>query len=522
MTRIQSISRSISALLNRVADLLDRSPGLCVLLLLAATAPYIFLKAASNHLTCDEVYTLRIAQKPTLHEMISISRRIDLHPPLHYLAERLALHSHLHFWIAARLPSLLATLGTVVFLFLFTYRRSGALFGLFSATIFWFTPAMDFAWSNRPYALWLFLLILSTFFWQRSHRSLVQSFALFLSVGLMVSDYMFGLACILPLMLAELTRVIRLRRIHWPTWIALIIPSIAGAYYMHQVSDFANNSFARAFLDWSGQAQTMYIDLVSIPLVVAVGCSLVATLLYLENRDHTSAHIPKILPTTPDSAAVTTLAISLFLLPALLAFLSGLRHTQFFPRYGACAAVGLALLLTSALQRYASAPRATVVLATLAIIIGGIVKTNDAPFLVLGPWRAEVLTGVPPLNFENLDPKIPLVIASPTGFTEMNANEPADLLDRTWNLTNRVDAVKYSGSTVFENEATAIQLLGLQGHSGPYADFLATHPQFYMVADYNEPEEWLPRALLVDGAHTQYLGKLAVSYHDNDLYLVTH
>jgi hypothetical protein len=522
MTRIQSTARSISALLNRLANLLDRSPLVCVFILLAATAPYIFVKAASNHLTCDEVYTLRIAQKPTLHEMISVSRRIDLHPPLHYLAERASLATHLPFWIAARFSSLLATLGTVTLLFLFTYRRSGALFGLFSATVFWFTPAMDFAWSNRPYALWLFLLILSTFFWQRSNRSALHAIPLFLSVGLMVSDYMFGLACILPLMLAEGTRTIRQRRIHWPTWIALIVPSIAGAYYMHQVSDFANNSFARAFLDWSGQATTMYIELVAIPLVVAIGCSLVATLLYLESRNHTTADIPVILDTTPDSAAVTTLAISLFLLPALLAFLSGLRHTQFFPRYGACAAVGLALLLTSALQRYASAPRATVVLATLAIIIGSLVKTNDAPFLVMGPWRAEVLTGVPPLNFDNLNPNIPLVIASPTGFTEMNANEPTSLLDRTWNLTDRPDAIKYSGSTVFENEATAIQFLGLQGHSGPYADFLAAHPQFYMVADYNEPEEWLPRALLVDGAHSQYLGKLAVAYHDNDLYLVTH
>jgi hypothetical protein len=515
------IGKFFAESLSALAARMERSTAFCGALLLAATLPCIILKACFSHLTCDEVYTFRIAQQPTLARLFAVSRTIDLHPPLHYLAERAALSTHLPTLLAARLPSILATLGTLLFLFLFSGRRLGFLFGVVSAALFFFMPSFDFAWSNRPYALWLCCLACSMWLWQRAaDRPWPSAPLLFLSLSAMTADYMGGLLCILPFLLAEFVRSRQhpRRPIAWPAWIALALPCICSVLYFHQVASFATNSFAPAFLHWFSTTVDTYTGMLALPGIVLISCVAVALILQAASTSPP--------PGTPANAgsfssAELTLALGLAGLPVLVGTLAAFHRNPFFPRYGACAAVGVAILATWTIHRFAPSARLVAALIAVGLLIGGAVEATTARWPTFSPTRAAAATGVPALHLDRLDPSLPIAIASPAVYTEMSAREPDNLLPRLYYLTDRPFAIHYSGSTVFENESIVAHLLGYRTSTAPLQSFLAAHRSFYLVADYTEPEEWLPRALMVSGARLQYLGKFNSIYHDDDLYLVT-
>jgi len=498
---------------------LDASPALCLILLALTVLPLAVLKAHSTRLTGDEVYTLRIAQQPTIASMLHLSRQIDLHPPLHYLLQRASLATHLPIWLASRAPSILATTLTLALVFLFVARRLGNLFGLLAASILWFTPIIDFAWLNRPYALWLCLLTATAVFYQRAtepRRNPWLPLLLFLAALAMLLDYMAGLACLLPFFLAEAHRTYRRKRLDPALCLALILPCFAAVLYLQPLAAFATNSFVPQYLHSFDTAADIYLATMTQPLAVLAACIFAATVLLSPRPAH-----PEPLTPTPPPAADLLIAISLFALPLLLAAIATIRHTQFFSRYGACGAIGFAFLVPWILLRYVPYPRAVATLMTLALLIAAAVQTSSANFEIFGPWRSFRPMGVTPLTLDRLNPTLPLAIANPGGYTEMNDREPAALLARTFYLYDRESAAKFSGSTVFETEAQTAALMGFHGKTAPLAPFLSSHRQFYLVADYNNTEEWLPRKLLASGATLQYLGKFQSTYADEDLYLVT-
>ncbi len=516
-------------MLSGIAGTLDRHAGLALSLLVLCTLPYAALKALSSLLTCDEVYTLRIAQQPSVAEMLRVSRQIDLHPPLHYFTERLALATHLPLLLAARLPGTLATTGTVCLLFAFTRGRLGSLFAFCAATVFWFSPGLDFAWSNRPYALWLFLLAAACALWQRAggpHRSAWVLPGLFACIAGMIMDYMAGLLCVLPLVAAELVRT-RGRRRDWPLLTALLLPCAGGLLYVRPLHDFSTNTFAPVYMDWAGTTAVLYGSLLQLPACVVAACLLAAALLSWQvpiGADRTLSAKPR--PSLPSAAATLPaeelmLAWSLFLLPLLFACIAAVRHTQFFERYGACGALGVALLAPWCLLRLAPSPRTALALLVLGLPIACAVNISHIPFRNKGHWRSDDVTGVPAKRLDELDSSLPIVVAQPLSYTEMNERESGAVLDRTYYLYDRAAAQQFSGSTIFETMAVTQRLLHYRTKVAPLQPFLAEHPRFYLTADYTHPEAWLVRKLVSSGAVVQYLGKFDSTYAEDDLYFVT-
>jgi len=523
----------IARLLGVLADGLDRRPALCLTIILVTVIPFAVMKSHSTRLTGDEVYTLRIARQPTVSQMVYLSREIDLHPPLHYFTERAALATHLPIWLASRLPSILATALSMVILFFFVARGSGYLFGLFAACIFWFTPALEFAWLNRPYALWLCFLALTTLVYQHATerpRSSWLPFALFLSGSAMVLDYMAGLACLLPFFVAEATRTYRRRKIDFAIWIALILPCSAILLYLAPVSAFAANSFVPSYLHYFGILGNLYAGLMLQPLAILAACVLAAILIFMSNpraqEDFAKPALP--LSAEADTAAGSSSSVSNVLigccilgLPLLLAVIAALRHNQFFSRYGACAAIGFSFLVPAFVFRYVRYSRAVATLMTVALLITAAVQCASANFEIQGIWRVHQAKDAIPLRLDSLDPQLPIVVANAIGYTEMNERESAAVLTRTYYLYDRDSALKFSGSTVFENENKVAALMGFQSKTAPLRPFLAANRQFYMIASFTHPEEWLPRKLAASGATIKYLGKFESTYVDVDLYLVT-
>jgi hypothetical protein len=146
---------------------------------------------------------------------------------------------------------------------------------------------------------------------------------------------------------------------------------------------------------------------------------------------------------------------------------------------------------------------------------------HDAPFRIAGTWRAHELAGIAPRKLDQLDPALPIVVAYPLDYTEMNEREPDAVLDRTYYLYDRAAAREFSGSTVFESMAVTQRLLHYRTKVAPLQTFTHEHRCFYLIADYTHPEAWLPRELMNAGATLTYLGKFESTYDADDLYVVT-
>lgn len=514
---VAKLKEHVPSWLLAVIVQLESRHGLCLALLGVAYWPLALAMAHSHRLYSDELYTYWIAKQPTLHRMVEVSRQIDLHPPLHFLAERASLSLPLPRWLGARLPSLIAGQITLFALFSVGARLRSRMTGLTAAAVFAFTPGLDYSWSNRPYALWLATLALTLWAWQGYHCERTgrkQAFYL-LALGVagtcMTLDYIFGLICLLPFFLAEAVLLWRNRRPTWRLYLALCVPAVAGFTYITQIRSFATNSFAPSYLPSWGSGFEVYGDLVARAGAVLLLCLLIAPLLPVKGKANSESRF---------SGSMLLVSFCLALLPALLLALVAVHHTQWFLRYGACGSIGIAMLGAIAVERWSANARLTGLLLTVAMLFTSLVRMKTDSFDIWGYWRAEQAMGVIPKRIENLDPSTPIVIASATDFTELNDREPARVVGHLYYLTDRRAAQRYSGQTIFEDEKTTAQLLSLPAHVEPLSGFLASHHAFYLVGSYTSPEEWVFRNLMDQGAKITYQGKFLSTVQAEDLYSV--
>lgn len=497
---------------------LDASAWRGVIVLLAAYLPLALLMAHAQQLSADEVYTLRIAQQPTIRQMVQLSREIDLHPPLHFLLEREALKLELPRWLGARLPSLVAGVVGLLAVFAWMRRYYGNLAGVLAGALYLFTPATDYAWSNRPYGLWLALLAVCLLAWDASGeepRRWWWPVLLAVAAAAMVLDYMFGLACLGPLLVAEAVRCYRRGRVDWAVPAALLPAALLGLTYVEQVRSFATNSFSPQYLPSWGMAGAVMADLLLLPVAALAACML-TSMLFEEENEPWWYRMKRAL-----RAEQTVLLSTLALLPLGLLAAAAVHRTQFFERYAACGAVGVSLLLAGAIFRYCKRPRAVATLMVGAVVIGGAVRAAQDPVNLVMPWRGAEAMGLAPRPLASLDPSQPIVVAAAIDFTELNDREPLEVARRLVYLTDRAAAQQFSGETIFETEDRTVALLGLPGRAVPMHRFLEGHARFYVVGDYLTPQEWVLRYLMAHGAHLQYLGKCMTTTVGDDLYEVT-
>lgn len=514
---LSAIERFCGWLLNAIGDVFEEHRSLCWLLLVALYVPLVLIEAHSHLLSNDEIYTVHIAQAPTLGRMLWMSREIDLHPPLHYLLERATLHLDLPRWCAARLPAMGAGLVTTCVIFYFMACRLGNLFGLVSVTIFWFSSVRVFAWEGRPYMLWMCFLSLLLLSWDKAtspRRRPASVLAVFCCSFLMISNHLFGIACLMPFALAEACRCWQRRRPDLVLWLALFAPMLIGPAYFHPVHALGTNGFPTTQMPSLELATNMYIALVdNFYFTISVCFVLVG---YFAQVRAGEEQRPFQLRTEEG-----VLLYSLLLLPLVILVAAAFVHVQFWYRYGACAILAIALLAPWNLYRRLRPTYPFAVLIVLFLIVSSIcAMVSDYPVQGTRSYGYKE-TGRNPIFLSQLDPSLPIVDASPLTFTEMSDREAPAIVDRVFYLTDREAALRYSGYTLFENEEKIRSMLGLSSHTAPLDDFLASHPRFYLIATYTSRHDWLPRALADRGESIHYIGKFVSSYGDDDLYFVT-
>ena len=92
--------------------------------------------AAHRPFWFDELFTLTIANQPSLHDLWhAVTRGFDSAPPFFYLVERLALKVTSNKEVALRLPSILAFPCTLICVFVYAKKRNGELIACLCALL---------------------------------------------------------------------------------------------------------------------------------------------------------------------------------------------------------------------------------------------------------------------------------------------------------------------------------------------------------------------------------------------------
>ncbi|MGH9581650.1 MAG: glycosyltransferase family 39 protein, partial [Bryobacteraceae bacterium] len=211
-----SFEQSLSARWQAVA-----LPILTVLLFAAVVA-----FSGARKMWNDELFTFYIAQAPSLGQMFH-EIRLDLNPPLEYLAVRGSLSVFGSNEYAARLPSMLAFFVASASLYWFMARRLSSAYGVLAVAVLWSTPFLYYATEARPYALVLAFFGIAMLAWvyrAETRRPKAALTVLALAVCGMMFSHFFAVFYLLPLGLAELVRGYRKRKIDFPVWAALIVP----------------------------------------------------------------------------------------------------------------------------------------------------------------------------------------------------------------------------------------------------------------------------------------------------------
>jgi hypothetical protein len=489
----------------------------CLLVLALIYAPLDVIEAHSHLMTNDEIYTWHIAQAPTIHRMLAMAREIDLHPPLHYLLQRWSLKLDLPRWLGSRLPNMIAGLITIFALFRLAAKHFGNTIGMTAAAAFLCSPAIRYAWENRPYMILMCALTLLMWAWdaatapERTWRSVA---AVGLASVMMVSDHLIGVACLAPFAVGEVVRLYRRRRADWVLWLCLFTPSLLGLGLFYQIHHLRTNSFPVQNMPSFMLAWNTYGELLNDFFFAASICIL--ALAFMPHARESPSLRRK-------SLRVEELAMlwALALLPMMTLIAGAILHIQFWRRYGFCAMIGVAILVPWMITYRSRVPKTLSVFIFFALVASVIEKASTEWTVVGAESTGLFQTGRVPMHLQDLDRSLPIVDASPMTYMEMSDREPAEIVSRVFYLTDYKAALRYSGYTLFDNEAKIRQILELRSHTARLREFAAEHPKFYMVAAYPSTDDWLPRKLADSGANVDYLGKFVSSYDNDDIFLVT-
>lgn len=517
--RAERFLRSSQLAAEAMAGWIDRHGLRCVVLMAVLFVPLAVVEAHSHPLLNDEIYTVHIAQAGSLRSMWQMAREIDLHPPLHYMAQRAALALPLPRWLGSRLPSILAGLVVGWSLFWFTAKRLGNLYGMVAVGAFWFGPAVDFAWDNRPYMLWLAflcLLLLARDAALRLYRRWWAVALVALTTLAMVMTHFLGVACVLPFLAAEGVRARQRGRVDWPLAGALALPTLCGMMCFYQLHHMSENAFPPSRMASLGVAAGMYQWIFANTFFAVSLCALLVVLVFgwdgrREGRGRSQWE--------GFNDADLMLLTGLMGLPVLMLAGSLLFHLQFWLRYGVAAIPAVGALVAWAIARRLPMGR----MVAVAFVIASVGFLLDrAATEWQGPGNAGIMDGGRlPISLEGLDPRLPIVAASPMTFVEMSDREPAAVAQRVFYVTDRQAALQYAHYTLFENEGKIRRMLRLPSNTEDLQPFLAEHGRFYVLGEYDRPEVWLLRKLAADGMTLRYLGKAESTYESADLYLVT-
>ena len=337
----------------RVAARIDRHRFAALTLLAAAIVYSIAIRAAAKPFWHDEIFTILLAQLPSLADIWpAMHDGVDLAPPLNMLLTRVV-HAAVGVGpIVTRLVAIFSFLAMMLVLFAFVRRRSNATAALTAALFPILTAAYRHSYEARAYALMMALFALALFAWAeaaagRSRRRNLVLLALALAAGMW--NHYYAALTYVPIVCGEAVRTWRSRRFDGAV-LAAMAASVAASLPMLALAAAAS---AQSATFWSPASldqilETYYFLLepllarrfvvVLLILVVVIGLSFLKKTGKLARPHQIALH---------EIAAI----IVAVLVPAAGVLLGVFVTGVFVPRYGLPGIVGISLAAAFAIPR---------------------------------------------------------------------------------------------------------------------------------------------------------------------------
>lgn len=466
-------------------------PAIAVLVYAAA-----IVFSGARPLWHDELYTFYIAQAPSIGQMLH-EIRLDLNPPLEYLAVHGSMSVFGNSEYAARLPSMVAFFVASGCLYWLVKRRFSPGYGVLAVAVFWSTPFFYYATEARPYALVLAFFGIAMLAWiyraESRHPKTALAVMAVAVCGMMLSHF-FAVFYLLPLGLAELVRDYQRRKIDLPVWAALIFPIAIPFIYLSIMARYEASAFPHSFLARPGTIFYFFHNTLAPEswILLPVICFAVFIAFRRERRTDTS-----LLPNVFEAALIMgMIAIPFAIVAVMIA-----THGSFNTRYAIPTGFAYGILLAFFTAIYTGANRLAAAVASCAVL-GYVVLTGVLPAMHQYDARWQIQSSA----LAGVYPNLPLVDASGLTFLEMDRYANPATVKRLYYLTDGAFALRYAHATIFEGLTRVKRVFPIRANIAPYPQFVSKHRRFLALGTPGYPEDWLFRRLMDIHASLRYLG----------------
>jgi hypothetical protein len=507
---------------NRTALVRERLLGVCEKLdskpflpLYLCAAVYLFVASAmsTRPLWYDELITYYIAKAPTVERFFSALANFDFNPPLQAALTILTFRLVGESDFAARIPSMLAFWVASICLYRFIGNRAGRFPGLVGMLVLWSTGFFPYASEARPYALMTAFLGVAITNWQgldEGGKSALRVLGIALGAWGLVMSHVFGALALLALGFGELVRSLDRRKFDWRVWLAIASPALFLLMYGPML-----RQYSQAAPVYPSEFQASLLKALSFyPEVLAPGClALLAALA-------AALCLPKPAGRLEDRKSGfrkedLALAIGLLFVPIIIDLLLMRRGGAFWIRYGIVSGLGISILFVYVLTKATGTTGIHAAVAAAVLLTAVILRSILFPTLMPAPRPMARA-----LAIGDLDPSLPLVVASGRTFLEMNKHEDSQQLTRIFYLTDRNAATEYAHATIYQAFESVRNWLPVQAQISPYGDFIAHYPRFFVLCTLDFPEDWLVPKMMSDGAELHLLGEMRRGYRDATVFEV--
>jgi hypothetical protein len=491
---------------------IERLGRWAVALILAEMVAIGVAKAYYKPLWLDEIMGVLIAKLPTISRIVAICQSgADNEPIAYHLLMRASVWFFGNDALGLRVPSVLGYALCCFFLYRFTSRRTGPLYGVIAMLLPLLMGSWYYATEGRSYALMLACAAAAAVCWQsvaaNRRRSLpVLALALVLICALNLHYY--SVLLFVPLWIAESVWSYVHRRLDGRVWLALTIPLVALLPYVPVIrvsklnSGLPNAFFAKPSLSNSLWEFAGYFFS---PMILAVFS---AGIVYFLFECFGPAARPEEALTRQDKRSIrldAIVALGFACIPVFALVLSRFGTHVFFLRYGIAASFGVAGLFAFCAW-LAFDGRNGPALATICMLVILIVREQakqDWNIIRNGrntPLAQQIVAQIPELARNGVKP---IVAANPDGFMQYFYYGDEGLRNRLFYLASEPLAEHYLGFTFLER-----MMLGsapfFRTHVVDYSTFTRNNRSFYVIGGML-PSDWLIPKLLDDQVSLQLL-----------------
>lgn len=463
------------------------------------------IRAASKPLWFDEILTQAVSRQPNLSAIWNaLKNGVDGNPPLFYLIERAASKLSSNELIAYRLVPALAFAGTLICIYYFVQKRSGAKVALICTLLLFVTPLDNkYALEARPYSLLAACLAIALLCYQRLPGTR-WTIGLFLSLSLAESlHYYAGLACF-PFFVAELVHVFstsRFRRAVWFSMFASLIPALLAVPLLLQLKHtYAGHIWARPEFMLIPMSYGGYFRLNALwGLAIAIVAACVVIRSWL--RDAPQDAIDGSNAALPSEHA---LVLGFLLLPVFGVIAAKIAHGGATDRYYLPAIFGIVIALGYVLREVTPAGfrlAAAIVIIAVAFQEADILRSFFSRS-ALQDDRAPILRLLSDASERN---DLPVIISDAGQYVELSHSAPASLNQSMAALVDPPSANSYAGTDTVDKLVTELECC-VQLRVYEFEAFAAAHPVFLLYSDGTQ-FDWWPSRLIHDGAKLELVAK---------------